>query len=229
MQKTRDAAFAGSRRSTPIHVFVAGGECPLVCDGVGALIAREPGWRVSLLGEPAGRSPSGRTVPGVALVVAAPPGQVSMELVSSLSRQQPPRPALALSTVDDPRFVADLLGHGARGCLAISSTTQDLLRALRDVAAGRAYLDRSFAADEMERRVRAQRADEDAYASLTPREREVLQLVAGGLTNDDVALRLAVSRRTVEAHRAHVMNKLRLRGSIDLLRYALRRGVVSLE
>ncbi len=196
-------------------------------DALVVSLGQQPGCRAS---QATGTKPRGHDGAStrVVLVVATPAG-AAQETVSAMNRAHPPCPVLVLSTVDDVHFIARLLGNGARGCVDLTSTTEELLRALHEVAAGRPYLGGAISADELERRLRAQRADDDAYASLTPREREVMQLVAEGLTNDDVAARLTVSRRTVEAHRAHVMDKLRLHGSIDLLRYALRRGLVALD
>ncbi len=227
MATRRDAASARPKRPRDLDVLVVG-DCPVLRDALVASLSRHPGCRASQIPSGKARTALEGVCAHVVLVVATPSGRSTQEILTAV-RGRPPWPVLALSTVDDAHFVARVLANGARGCVDLTSTTEELLRALREVAADRPYLGGAIAADELERKMRAHRADDDAYASLTPREREVMQLVAEGLTNDDVAARLTVSRRTVEAHRAHVMDKLRLHGSIDLLRYALRRGLVALD
>jgi two-component system, NarL family, response regulator NreC len=98
------------------------------------------------------------------------------------------------------------------------------------VAAGRRYLSPPLSEHGIEAYVqKAREVPLDLYETLTTRERQVLQLAAEGRTNADIAAALFVSPRTVETHRAHLMRKLGLRTQADLIRYALRRGIIPLE
>jgi DNA-binding NarL/FixJ family response regulator len=104
----------------------------------------------------------------------------------------------------------------------------ELLRAVRQVARGRRYLGTPLSEDSLDVWLeRAAGAATDPYETLTSREREILQLVAEGYSSTAIAGRLTISARTVEAHRANVMRKLRLRNRAALIRYALSRGVLA--
>ena len=110
------------------------------------------------------------------------------------------------------------------------STAAELRRAIHDVMAGRRYLSAPLAERAIEAFVRsAQHGAFDEYNTLTSREQEVLKLAAQGLNNAEIAAKLAISPRTVETHRARLMHKLGLRTQTELVRYALRRGILSLD
>ena len=105
-----------------------------------------------------------------------------------------------------------------------------MVEAVREVSAGRRYLGRSLS----ERAIaayaeKAQQAPADPYETLTTREREILQLAAESSSTTEIAARLGISPRTVETHREHLMRKLGLQSQTDLIRYALRRGILPLE
>ena len=101
---------------------------------------------------------------------------------------------------------------------------------MREAAAGRHYLSPPLSERAIEAYLESGRdAPPDPHEKLTPREREVLQLAAEGLTCAEIARRLSISRRTVEMHRGHLMHKLGLRTQADLIRYALRRGMIPLQ
>jgi len=100
--------------------------------------------------------------------------------------------------------------------------------AIREAAAGRRFLSAPFRTDLIETYLK-RTGDTDPYEALTPREREVLHLVAEGLTSGEIAGRLFISPRTAESHRANLMRKLGLRSRTDLVRFAFQRGIVPLE
>jgi DNA-binding NarL/FixJ family response regulator len=127
----------------------------------------------------------------------------------------------------DESYVMEALKNGAAGYVLKSSTRSDLIQAIREVMAGQRYLSAPLSARAVEAYVeRAKATQLGAYDTLSGREREVLQLAAEGHTNAEIASRLYISPRTVETHRAAVMRKLGLRTKADLIRYALRRGLI---
>jgi DNA-binding NarL/FixJ family response regulator len=135
-----------------------------------------------------------------------------------------------LSMYSDEAHVPEALRSGVSAYVLKGSSAACLFQAVREANAGRRYLspplsDRAFEAYLS----KAQEAITDPYESLTPREREVLHLTARGLTNSEVATTLFISPRTVETHRANLMQKLNLHTQADLIRYAIRRGILPLE
>jgi DNA-binding NarL/FixJ family response regulator len=127
-------------------------------------------------------------------------------------------------------YVLEALKNGASGYVLKDSSGTDLVHAVRQVMLGQRYLSPPLS----ERAVEAymQKSVEtslDPYEALTDREREVLQLAAEGLSNPEIASRLSISPRTVETHRANLMRKLGLKTQTDLIRYALRRGILPME
>ena len=157
------------------------------------------------------------------------------EVAADLARPDRPAPG-----VDGPIafFCAEFGVHvslptyaGGLGILAgdvlKEASAAELVQAIRVAAAGRRYLSPPLSERAIQAYVeRSRDGDLDLYATLTAREREVLHLAAGGHSNPEIALRLAISARTVETHRAHLMQKLGLQGQTDLVRYAVRRGIL---
>jgi DNA-binding NarL/FixJ family response regulator len=136
----------------------------------------------------------------------------------------PEAKVLVLSMQDDPRYVREAFDAGASGYVLKEAADTEVVSAVRAVAAGERYLDpalgaRLVAAESDERR----RVETDP---LTDREREVLRLLALGHTNQEIAKMLFISVRTAETHRAHVMQKLRLSSRAELVRHALREGLL---
>jgi DNA-binding NarL/FixJ family response regulator len=122
------------------------------------------------------------------------------------------------------------LKNGAAGYVLKDSSAEELVKAVHEAAADRHYLSPPLSDSAIEAYVqRATAAATDPYSSLTEREREVLQLAAEGHTNAEIGKRLFISPRTVEVHRANMMQKLGLRNQTELIRYALRRGILPHE
>jgi two-component system response regulator NreC len=132
---------------------------------------------------------------------------------------------------DDEEHVQLLLANGASGYMLKKATSDELIRALREVVAGGMPLDPSVAAKVVKDYVRRVQGDEEPgeSADLTPREVEVLKLVAQGLNNQAIADQLGLSRKTVDVHRANLMRKLDLHTVTELVKYALRRGLITLN
>ena len=137
---------------------------------------------------------------------------------------------LGLSMHLDKRYVMGMLMAGAAGYLIKSCPFEELALAVRTVAEGKVYLSPEIAGVVLDRAVKPGEPCNGAITSgLTPREREVLQLVAEGNTTRDIAERLALSERTVETHRRQIMNKLNLRSVAELTKLAVREGLTTLE
>jgi two-component system response regulator NreC len=134
-----------------------------------------------------------------------------------------------LSMHSDESYVLRALKAGAKGYLLKDSAESDLIRAVHAVAEGKSFFSPAVSKVLLDDYVRKlQRSGtEDPYDLLTPREREVLQLVAEGKSNKDVAQLLNLSVYTVETHRANIMEKLNLRGVPELILYAVRKGIIS--
>jgi DNA-binding NarL/FixJ family response regulator len=171
-----------------------------------------------------------RRKPHVLIVRAALPGPNGLDLTRQVHEQAPTTRVILVS-----RFVADwhllaALRNGAAGYVSSLAQESDLTRAIRRVVAGGHYLSAPFAREGVEAWVRRVRGGEapDPFETLTAREREVLRLVAEGYSSARIAGRLSISPRTAESHRANVMRKLRLSNYVELIRYALVRGILPL-
>ena len=138
---------------------------------------------------------------------------------------------LALSMHPSQRVVNEILRAGASGYLLKSCALEDLVRAVRIVHSGRTYLSPEIAGALVDELVRSSASQEDkpGAAVLTPREREVLQLVAEGKSSKEIAATLYVSKKTVDTHRQHIMERLDLRTVAELTKYAIREGLTPLD
>lgn len=168
-----------------------------------------------------------RLNPDVLVLDLMMPGLNGLEVARQLPRQSPGVRVVVLSMYDDEGFVLEALANGVSGYVLKDSNSSDLVHAVREVAAGRRYLspplsDRAIEAYQQ----RAKVGTMDKHETLTTREREVLQLSAEGHTNSEIAARLGISTRTAETHRSRVMHKLSLHTQSDLIRYAIRRGII---
>lgn len=133
---------------------------------------------------------------------------------------------LMLSQHDGWAFVGEALKAGAAGYLAKTSSGSTLVAALREIRAGKTYLSPDIAERVVDAVVRPERGSGSPAASLSGREREVLQLISEGLSSKQIADSLGVSARTVEAHRGSVMRKLGIHKVAGLVRFAIREGLV---
>ncbi|HXG75058.1 MAG TPA: response regulator transcription factor [Gaiellaceae bacterium] len=162
--------------------------------------------------------------PDVVLLDVVMPGKSGIEGMPSLLQAVPEAKILVLSMQDDPRYVREAFEAGASGYVLKEAADTEVVDAVRAVASGERYLHPALGARlvaaEAEERKRAQ-AD-----PLSDREREVLQLLALGHTNQEIASKLYISVRTAETHRAHIMQKLGLTSRAELVRYALDHGLI---
>ncbi|MDL1909752.1 response regulator transcription factor [Chloroflexi bacterium CFX6] len=166
--------------------------------------------------------------PDVLIADMMMPGLSGLEVARRTKRLFPAVKVIVLSMHDAESYVVESLQAGVAGYVLKKSSSQELVFAIRQALAGNLYLSPSL----NERAIQAymQRSQEsrieDPFDALTDREREVFQLAAEGLNNPQIAERLSLSARTVEMHRANLMKKLSLKSQTDLVKYAVKRGMV---
>jgi two-component system response regulator NreC len=173
----------------------------------------------------------GTTHPDVVVTETIMPRMNGLELTGQILRRYPEIKVVALTRNDRRDCVLRLVQAGATGYMLKTVTSDELVAALRDVMVGTRVLQpRALEAvlDDYLQRVHDHPARQPAD-DLTAREREVLKLIAEGNTNQDIADLLCLSRKTVETHRGNIMEKLKLHKVTDLVRYAIREGMVGLD
>ena len=211
--------------------ILLGDDHTLVRHGVRKILEAQPGWRVvAEAGD--GRDAVRAAIelePDVAVLDIGMPLLNGIEAARQIARRAASVNVLILSMHADEAYVTQALEAGARGYLLKDSADTDLLRAVADVAAGRSFLSPAVArvmVDDYVRRLNGRRIT-DRYQTLSEREREVFQLVAEGHSNKEIAEILSISPTTVETHRAHILQKLDLHNTAELVLYAVRRGVIT--
>lgn len=204
----------------------------VVRQGLRALLEAEPG--ITIVGEAADGLQAVELVerlrPDVLIADLMMPRLSGLEVARQVVRRGAPTRVVLLSMHADAGYVAEGLRNGATAYVLKDSTAAELVRAVHEAAAGRRYLSPPLSEPALESyRSRSEAATLDLYDTLTAREREVLHLAAEGMTSAEVSARLFISPRTVEIHRAHLMRKLGLKNQTELVRYALRRGILPLD
>jgi DNA-binding NarL/FixJ family response regulator len=169
-------------------------------------------------------------LPDVVIMDVTMPDLNGMEAARQIVGRFPDVKIIALSMHSDSLFVTEMLRSGASGYLLKDCAFEELACAIRAVVAGKAYLSPSISGivvDDYVRRL--SKADFPSSELLTDREREVLQLIAEGESTKQIALKLHISVKTVETHRRQIMNKLDIHTVAELTKYAIRKGLTSLE
>jgi DNA-binding NarL/FixJ family response regulator len=168
-----------------------------------------------------------KTLPDVVVMDVAMPVLNGIEATRQISKQIPATKVLGLTSYGDDDYVAQLMAAGASGFLIKQTAADDLLRAIRQVKQGKVFFSPEVAKRLLEHKREAIGNGVSMKAvELTSRESEVLQLIAEGYANKQVAAELAISIKTVEKHRQQVMNKLNIHDVAGLTRYAISRGWV---
>ncbi|MEP6483257.1 MAG: response regulator transcription factor [Rudaea sp.] len=164
--------------------------------------------------------------PDVAVVDISMPRLSGIEVVRRITSELPRTHALVLTMHEEDEYVLQMIRAGAAGYLLKHAATNELLRAVRTLAAGGVHFG-PYAAKVLAAQVQnPQQSLEDPYGALSPREREVLHLVVEGLTTKEIATALTITVKTAENHRCRVLDKLGVRNSAELVRYAMRRRLV---
>lgn len=166
--------------------------------------------------------------PDVVVMDISMPGIGGIKATEQIKQRHPSINVLALTMHEDENYVFRLLRAGASGYVLKRAAAQDLVTAVRAASRGEAFLYPSVAqkviADYL-KRVEAGE-EKDRYDGLTEREREILTLIAGGSSNQEIAKQLYISIKTVQTHRAHILEKLGLHDRTELVRYAIRKGLI---
>lgn len=204
----------------------------LVRRAVAALLEAEPG--IELAAEAADGADALRVVeqlrPDVLIADIEMPELPGLELILQVRRAVPRTRIIVLSMHASETYVAQALRNGAAGFVLKSAPSSDVARAVHEVAAGRRYLSVPLSDRAIDTYMqKLESAALDPYDTLTGREREVLVLAAQGKTNAEIAEQLFISTRTVESHRANLTRKLGLRTHTDLVLFAIRRKLISLD
>ena len=197
----------------------------IVRSGLRLLLEREPD--IEVVGEASdgveARDLAIAERPDLAILDVRMPRLTGLQATREIREQVPDAAVLILSMHDDERYLFEALKAGASGYVLKRQADEDLLDAVRAVQRGEPFLtpdaQRSLIKDVLERG--SEQADE-----LTPREQEVVKLVAEAHTNREIAEILHLAEKTVESHRANAMRKLGMRDRVELVRYAIRRGLI---
>jgi DNA-binding NarL/FixJ family response regulator len=164
--------------------------------------------------------------PDVAIIDISMPRLSGIEVVRRLRQELPATPTLVLTMHDEDEYVLHVVRAGASGFLLKDSATSELIEAVRDLHAGRKHFGGN-AARVLAEQVRHPGAPiEDPYGRLTTREREVFHLIVEGRSSKEVARALGISVKTAENHRAHVLEKISAHNTADVVRYAVRKGLL---
>jgi two-component system response regulator NreC len=199
--------------------------------GLRALLERQSGFEVvAEAGNGREAVELARTAsPHVAVMDIAMPSLNGIEAARQITAKPSAPAVVILSMHSDESYVLRALKAGARGYLLKDSPESDLISAIRAVDEGKAFFSPAISkmlVEDYMRQLQLRGAD-DTYELLTPREREILQLLAEGQSNKSVASLLNLSPHTVETHRNNILQKLNLHGMPELILYAVRKGVIS--
>ncbi len=203
---------------------------PLVRTGLRSILEIEPDFKV--MGEAAdgleAKTLVERLKPDVLILDVMMPRLNGLEAVRQIRQLFPTMKIILLSMHANESYVLEALRNGANGYVLKQSDVTEMTQAVRSVLSGQTYLSPPLSERAIEAyRAKAEATLLDAYETLTTREREVLQLAAEGRTAAEIAQALSISRRTAEVYRGSLMRKLGLRTQTDLVRYAIRRGILS--
>ncbi len=198
-------------RESLVRVLEAGGDVEVVAQAADGIEAVE---KAEL------------TRPDIVVTDLSMPRLGGLEVVRRLHEKLPQTRVLVLTMHQEEEYVLQAVRAGASGYLVKDSAAEELLAAVRSLHAGRGYFGPQASKALAQQMQHPERGAEDPYGRLTAREREVFHLVAEGLTTKEIARKLDISVKTAENHRSRVLDKLDMRNSAELVRYALRKGLL---
>ena len=210
--------------------IVLGDDHKVILRGLRAVLDAQPG--LAVVGEASDglkvAALAERLKPDVLVLDLMMPGLSGFDVTRRVTKRLPKTRVVILTMYSSEAHVVEALRSGAMAYVVKDASADELVTAIREASAGRRFLSAPFSNDLIETYLKRP-GGTDPYETLTPREREVLHLVAEGLTSSEIAARLFISPRTAESHRANLMRKLGLRSRTDLVRFAFQRGIVPLE
>jgi len=201
----------------------------LVRQGMHSLLAAQPGFEV--IGEASNGHEALRLIetlsPDIAILDVMMPDLNGIETAKLASQRGTKTRIIFLSMHANATYAVRALQSGALAYVLKDSDFTEILQAIENALEGRRYLSKAITDEVFEMLLNADAGKENSLSVLSPREREVLQLIAEGNTNNVIAEKLTLSVRTIEAHRAHIMTKLRFTSQSDLVRYAIQQGLIT--
>ncbi len=202
----------------------------MLLDALTSVLASEEG--ITIVGTandgPAAIKLAQEAAPDVLVLDISMPGINGIDVARQLHKEFPKIKVLALSAYLDKRFVQEMLKAGAAGYVTKTAALTDLPRAIRAVAAGQNFLSTEITAAVVSELAPPGTSVTPPLSALSPREREVLRLVADGVRTAEIARRLGITEATIEVHRRNLMHKLEIRTVAELTKYAVREGLTSL-
>jgi len=203
----------------------------IVRDGICALLALA--GDIEVVGEAANGSEALKMVeelePNVVLMDMAMPIMGGLEATRRICKEFPTTKVLVLTQYDDKEYVFPVIEAGASGFISKVAASSELAAGIRSVFRGDSFLSPPVAKLLVEGYQHSgERTSQDPYETLTDRERDVLKLVAEGFTTQEIADLLKVTPKTVEGHKTNLMAKLDIHNRIELVKYALRKGIISI-
>ena len=208
---------------------------PLFREGLKAIIGRDAHFEV--VGE-AGNGREGlrmamKLEPDLVLVDISLPDQSGIQLTREIRTLLPDTRILIVSMHSKIDYIAEAFQAGATGYVVKESASERLIKGLEYVSRGEYFLDSSMSQQVVKRLMDSPAKDKKitdaAYGNLTPREQEVMRLLAEGLSRKKISEKLFISPKTVENHRTNIMNKLDLHSTIELIRYAAKLGLIDVD
>jgi DNA-binding NarL/FixJ family response regulator len=167
--------------------------------------------------------------PDILVVDMMMPGVNGLEVLRQIKNISPATRTIVLSMQSADAYVVEALKNGAAGYVLKETGPGELVNAVREVTKGNQFLSAKLSERFLSSGKRIENMPLDAYETLTPREREILQMTAEGLTSTEIGDKLMISPRTVEVHRSNLTVKLGIKNQADLIRFAIRRGILPMD
>jgi two-component system response regulator NreC len=168
-------------------------------------------------------------LPDVVLADISMPNLNGIEATKLIHQRHPEMPVVMITIHTSSSYVIRALRNGARGYVVKNDDFQHVIQAIKAVSLGQRYLSSQVSEQIIDAVVSGTSLDLNLDERISIREREILQLIAEGNSNSQIAKKLVISARTVETHRTNIMRKLELTSQIDILRYAIQHGLAQLE
>ncbi|EGB15368.1 two component transcriptional regulator, LuxR family [Pseudodesulfovibrio mercurii] len=208
---------------------------PLFREGLKTIVSRDANFAVCA---EAGTGQEGVNLarthkPDIVLVDISMPDKSGIQMIRELKDELPLTRFVIISMHSEADYIVEAFRAGATGYIIKESAAGQLLKGLNTVAGGNLFLDSALSQEVVFKLLQTKTGEadgqDDPYATLTPREQEVMRMLAEGLTAKAVAEQLFISPKTVENHRTNLMKKLGLKSSVELVRYAARLGLIDIE